>query len=127
MKETPMVTQKIDTPSIRHGVLPGVVHLAIDVADKSQSTALAVLQDARVELRTAVDHGLELAEKLTAAAFRFSRKAVQRVDDAAAETLTGAERVLGSAVKSARETTAAAAQLATTAVAGVTASASASA
>lgn len=122
-----MVTQKIDSPSIRHGVLPGVVHLAIDVADKSQSTALAVLQDARVELRTAVDHGLELAEKLTAAAFRFSRKAVQRVDDAAAETLTGAERVLGSAVKSARETTVAAAQLATTAVAGVAASAPVSA
>ena len=118
-----MATAKIDSPTTRHGVLPGVVHLALDVADKGQSTALAVLQDARAELRTAVDHGLELAEKLTAAAFRFTRKAVQRVDEATGETLAGAERVLGSAVKSARETTNAAAQLANTAVAGVTASA----
>jgi hypothetical protein len=116
-------TTKIEAPATRHGVLPGVVHLAIDVADKGQSTALAVLQDARIELRAAVDHGIELAEKLTTSAFRFTRKAVQRVDEAAGETLTGAERVLGSAVKTARETTSAAAQLATTAVSGVTASA----
>lgn len=109
--------------SVSTGVLPGVVLLAIDVAEKGQSTAIAVLQDARTELRTAVDHGLELVEKATAAALRFSRKAVQRVDEAAAETLTGAERLLGGAVRSARETTYAAAQLATTAVNGVTASA----
>lgn len=116
-----LATQKTD--SIRHGVLPAVVHFAIDVADKSQSTALAVLQDARLELRTAVDQGIELLEKATAAAFRFSRKAVQRIDEAAGETLTGAERALSGAVKTARETTTAAAQLATTAVNGVTASA----
>lgn len=114
-----MAIPKIDTPTTRHGVLPGVVHLALDVADKGQSTALAVLQDARIELRIAVDHGIELAEKLTAAAFRFTRKAVQRVDEATNETLTTTERVLGGAVKSARETTNAAAQLATTAVSGV--------
>ena len=118
-------TQKTETPIARYGVLPGVVHLAIDVADKSQSTALAVLQDARIELRTVVDHGIELAEKLTAAAFRFTRKAVQRVDEAANETFSGAERLLGGAVKTARETTNAAAQLATTAANGVTATAQA--
>jgi hypothetical protein len=123
MKEAPMVTPKIDTPTTRYGVLPGVVHLALDVADKSQSTALAVLQDARIELRIAVDHGIELAEKLTAAAFRFTRKAVQRVDEATNETLVSAERVLGGAVKTARETTNAAVHLAGTAVSGVTASA----
>jgi hypothetical protein len=124
MKEEPiMATMKIESPATRYGVLPGVVHLALDVADKGQSTAIAVLQDARVELRTAVDQGIELAEKLTAAAFRFSRKAVQRVDEATNEALTGTERVLGGAVKSARETTNAAAQLANTAASGVTASA----
>lgn len=116
-------TTKIDAPATRHGVLPGVVHLAIDVAEKGQSTAFAVLQDARIELRGAIDHGLELAEKITAAGFRLARKVVQRVDEASAETLTGAERVLGGAVKTARETTTAAAQLATTAANGVTASA----
>jgi hypothetical protein len=118
-----MATPKTEFSTSRHGILPGVVHLALDVADKSQSTAIAVLQDARVELRTAVDHGLELAEKLTAAAFRFTRKAVQRIDEASSETLVGAERVLGGAVKSARDTTLAASQLAHTAVSGVTASA----
>lgn len=118
-----MATPKSDFSNARHGILPGVVHLALDVADKSQSTALAVLQDARIELRTAVDHGIELAEKLSAASFRFTRKVVQRVDEASNEILLGAERVAGGAVKTARETTAAAAQLANTAVSGVTASA----
>jgi hypothetical protein len=120
---TPTAAPKIEVTNTRHGVLPGIVHLAVDVVDKGQSTAIAVLQDARVEIRTAVDQGIELAEKMTAAAFRFTRKAVQRVDEAAGETLTGAERVLGGAIKTARETTAAAAQLANTAVNGVTASA----
>lgn len=114
---------KTDSPTTRHGVLPGVVHLAIDVADKSQSTAIAVLQDARLELRIMVEQGLELAEKVTAAGFRFARKTVQRIDEAANEALTGTERTLGGAVKTARETTTAAAQLANTAVSGVTASA----
>jgi catabolite regulation protein CreA len=123
MKEVTMPAPKIETVSPRQGVLPGVVHLALDVAEKSQSTAIAVLQDARIELRAAIEQGIELAEKVTTAGFRFARKAVQRVDDAANETLTGTERVLGGAVKSARETTNAAAQLATTAVSGVAASA----
>jgi len=123
MKEVSMPTPKSETSSVRQGVLPGVVHLAIDVADKSQSTAIAVLQDARLELRGAIEHGIELAEKISAAGFRLARKAVQRFDEAANETLTGTERLLGGAVKSARETTNAAAQLATTAVAGVAASA----
>ncbi|HEY6179952.1 MAG TPA: hypothetical protein VIX73_36120 [Kofleriaceae bacterium] len=118
-----MQTPKTENPSIRQGVLPGVVHLALDVAEKGQSTAIAILQDARVELRAAVEQGIELTEKITAAGFRFARKAVQRFDDAANETLTGAERVLGGAVKTARETTNAAAQLATTATSGITAAA----
>jgi hypothetical protein len=125
MKEVTMPTPapKIEMSSVRQGVLPGVVHLAIDVAEKGQSTAIAVLQDVRVELRGAIEQGIELAEKVSAAGFRLARKAVQRIDDAANETLSGTERLLGGAVKSARETTNAAAQLATTAVNGVAASA----
>lgn len=123
MKEISMPTTKTEMSSVRQGILPGVVHLAIDVAEKGQSTAIAVLQDARVELRGAIEQGIELAEKVSAAGFRLARKAVQRIDDAANETLTGTERLLGGAVKSARETTTAAAQLATTAVNSVAASA----
>ena len=122
-KEAAMQPQKTETPFVRQGVLPGVVHLALDIAEKGQSTAIAVLQDARVELRAAVEQGIELAEKVTAAGFRFARKAVQRFDDAANETLTSADRVLGGAVKTARETANAAAQLATTATSGITAAA----
>lgn len=106
-----MTAPKIEGPSDRRsGVLPGVVLLALDVAEKGQSTAIAVLQDARAELRTVVDHSIELVEKATAAAFRFTRKTVQRIDEVGAETLTSAERVIGGAVKSARETTNTAAQ-----------------
>ena len=123
MKEVYMPTPKVESSSPRQGVLPGVVHLAIDVAEKGQSTAIAVLQDVRIELRGAIEQGIELAEKVSAAGFRLARKAVQRVDEAANETLTGTERLLGGAARSARETTNAASQLATTAVAGVAASA----
>jgi hypothetical protein len=122
-----MTTQRIDSSTNsstnRHGVLPGVVHLALDIADRSQSTALAVLQDARVELRAAIDHGIEMAEKVATAGFRFMRKVVQRIDDATGETLASAERVLAGAVKSGRETTNAATQLASTASSSVVASA----
>lgn len=122
IKELTMPTPpKTETPFVRQGVLPGVVHLAIDVADKSQSTAIAVLQDARLELRTAIEQGLELAEKMTAAGFRLARKAVQRFDEAASETLGTAAGLFGGAVKSARETTNAAAHLATTATNSITA------
>lgn len=118
-----MATQKTETSSAkleRVGFVPGVTHLALDVADRGQSTLIAVLGDARIELRTAVDSGIELAEKLAHGAFRFARKLTQRVDDASAEALGGAERVIGNAVKSARETAKVAQELASTATAGVT-------
>jgi predicted component of type VI protein secretion system len=133
--------QKTETPSAtiasssasslarteRGGLLPGVVHLALDVADRGQATAIAILQDARIELRGAVEGGVDLAEKVAAALFRVARKSIQRVDEASAETLTGVGQVLAGAVKSARETTRAAAELATAASSGVTGVATASA
>ena len=111
-----MATQKIES---RTGLVPGVAHLALDVVDRGQSTAIAVLQDARTELRTFVDSSIELAEKASASAFRFAKKLAQRVDDGVAETLTGAERWIAGAVKSARDTTRAATDLAHTAGAGL--------
>jgi len=129
-----MATQKIESSSSsspspssasitraeRAGLLPGVVHLALDLADRGQTTVLALLQDARIELRGAVDGGVDLAEKVAAGLFRFARKGIQRVDDASAETLNGVGQLLAGAVKNARETTRAAAELATTASSGVT-------
>src|SRR5437868_5830555 len=102
MKEAPiMATAKSETRS--SGVVPGVANLALDVVDRTQTTALAVLQDIRTELRTVVDNGIELAEKTSQAMFRLARKVTAKIDEGAAETLANAERVIGGAVKSARE------------------------
>ncbi len=70
--------------------------------DSPKSNAIAVLHDARSELRTAADHGVELAEKLTGGLFRFVRKLNQRLDESSGEALNGVERVLTN-TKKARE------------------------
>ena len=113
-----MVTPKTEA----RGVVPGVAHLALDVVDRSQSTAIGLIQDARGELRALVESGIELAEKTTGSLFRFARKATQRIDDGVAETLGNIERVIGGAVKSARDTAKLATDTANTAVGGLTGS-----
>jgi hypothetical protein len=111
------------TPTItrfdRTGFVPGVANLALDVVDRGQSTAIAVLQDARGELRAFVDLGIDFAEKGTAALFRFARTLTKRVDEATADTLTGTERLFSGAVKSARETAKSATETANTAISGL--------
>jgi hypothetical protein len=121
MKEAPvMATTKTDLrPAL--GFVPGAAQLALDVVDRTQSTAIALLQDARGELRAVIDGGIELAEKAAASAFRFARKVTARVDEGVAETLSGTERLFTGAVKSARETAKAASDTANTAIAGVAA------
>ena len=103
----------------KHGLVPGVAHLALDVVDRGQSTTIALLQDARTEVRAVVDSGIELAEKTSAAVFRFARKLSARVDESVAATLTGVEHLIGGAVKTARETTKLATDTANTAIGGV--------
>lgn len=113
-----VTTPKTDIRPIQ-GLVPGAAHLALDVVDRTQSTAIALLQDARGEIRAVVDGGIELVEKTAQSAFRFARKLTARVDEGVAETLTGAERLIGGAVKSVRETAKAATETANTAVAGI--------
>ena len=108
-KIEPKIEAKIEP---RTNVLPTVVFLALDVADKGQATVLAVLQDARAELRSALDQGLDLAEKVTSNAFRFAKQVVSRVDDASAEILASTERIVVASLASARESTRTAAALA---------------
>ena len=102
---------------------PRVIYLALDVAERGQSTAVAVLQDARIELRTAVDSTIDLAEKLSAGALRFARKLVQKVDETATEALKGTERALHDTIEKTRETAKAGRALAERAVERVTAQA----
>src|SRR5579883_2114149 len=92
-------TAKADLRSDRTGFIPNIGHLALDVIDRGQATTLGVLHDARTEIRTAVDHGIDLADKVAASTFRFAKKLVQRIDDAAADTLGSVERVINSALK----------------------------
>jgi hypothetical protein len=123
MKET--ATTKPDARST-HGVVQGAAHLAFAVVERGQTTTIAVLQGARVELKVVFDHGLKLAEKTAASLFRFARKLGERLDQGVAETLGNADRYLSGAVTSARETTKAATDLAHaagTVIAGQTASA----
>jgi hypothetical protein len=122
-----MATKLDTTPSttltkngVPAGFVPGLATLALDVAEKTETTAIAILQDARGELRALVDNGIELAEKSAASLFRFARTLTKRVDDGVAETLSGTERLLSGAVKSARETTKSATDTANTAISGIT-------
>jgi hypothetical protein len=118
MKEAPVMATTPKT-EFRPGLVPGAAQLALDVVDRTQSTAIALLQDARGEIRAIVDGGIELAEKTAASVFRFARKVTARVDEGVAETLTGTERLIGGAVKTVRDTAKAAQETASTAVAGI--------
>ncbi len=115
-----MATQKTDIVRPSTGFVPGVAHLALDVVDRGQSTTIALLQDARSELKAVADSTIELAEKTTAALFRFARKLTSRVDDGVAQTLSGVEGLIGGAVKTARDTAKLATDTANTAVGGLT-------
>ena len=97
-------TETLATTTTTRTEAPRVVYLALDVAERGQATAVAVLQDARIELRTAVDGTIDLAEKLAAGTVRFARKLVQKVDEAAADALKGTERALTETIENARET-----------------------
>jgi hypothetical protein len=116
-KETKTMATKPDFKPA--GLVPHTVALVLDVADRGQSTTIAVLQEARAELRAAVDNTIELVEKLATSGLRFARKVTAKIDEASHETLGNVERLLGGAVKSARETSRAATDLAHTAVSGV--------
>ena len=91
---------------------PRVVYLALDVAERGQSTAVAVLQDLRTELRAGAEGTIDLAEKLAAGTVRFARKLVQKLDDAATDALKGTERALHDTIEDARETARAGRELA---------------
>ena len=106
-----MATQKTETPKTepetrieKPRFAPGATHLVFEVADRTQSTALAVLQDARSEIRAVLEGGIDLAEKTCASLFRFARKVTARVDDGVGATLTSTEHVIAGGLKSLRET-----------------------
>ncbi len=78
-------------------------HVAIEVADRSQSTAFALIHELRAETRAAIEAALVLAEKLGSAAVRVARSATVRIDTATAASITDVERWLGGTLAKARE------------------------
>jgi hypothetical protein len=78
-------------------------HVAIEVADRSQSTAFALIHELRAETRAAIEAALVLAEKLGSAAVRVARSATIRIDTATAASITDVERWLGGTLAKARE------------------------
>lgn len=116
----PKTDKKSELTTTTKSEAPRAINLALDVAARGQSTAVAVLQDARIELRAAVDGTIDLAEKVAAGTVRFARKLVQKVDETASDALKGAERALAETIEDARETARAGRELAERAVEKVT-------
>ena len=88
----------------RAGLVPGATHLVLDIVERSQLLTLAMLQDVRTELRSVVDHAIELGDKTTGTTWRLARKLVQRVDDAAGAALGGLEQLVTGSMPQARAT-----------------------
>jgi hypothetical protein len=102
----------------RSGMIPGAAYFALELVERTQLTAIGLMQDTRAEVRVAVDAAIDLADKSLSSVFRIARKLTQRVDDAMAETLNGAERWITSSMQNARETTRSAVDVANKAISG---------
>ena len=121
----PSPTKKPEALSTTKLEGPVAINLALDAAERGQSTVLSLVQDARAELRVAADSTIDLAEKLAAGSVRLTRKVVQKVDELASDALKGTERALHEAIENARETARAGRELAERAVEKVTGQSSA--
>lgn len=85
----------------RIGIVPGAAQLAIEVVDRTQTTAIAVMHDVRTELRAAIEGSIELTERTVGGMFRIAKKLTQRIDEAAGDTLTNLERLIASSLRGA--------------------------
>jgi formate dehydrogenase assembly factor FdhD len=116
----PSPNKKPESLTTTKSEAPRAIYLALDAAERGQTTVVALIQDARTELRVAVDSTIDLAEKLAAGSVRFTRKLVQKVDEVAADALKSTSAALHEAIENARETTRAGRELAERAVEKVT-------
>jgi microcompartment protein CcmL/EutN len=111
----PTVTPTRPSDNRSTGALVSVATFAIDAGDRGASTVLGLINDARGELRTAVDTGLDAAENAVRGMFRISKRVTARVDELVAELTSASERTVNSVVRGLRDTTRAAGELAATA------------
>ena len=115
-RKTP-VTTTVRSDSKPTGALVSVVHFTLDAGDRGAQTAFGLVQDARGELRTAVDGSLDAIENIVRGFFRVAKKATARIDDLAAELTGAGERTVAGVIGGLRATTRAAGELASTAAA----------
>ncbi|MCB9564639.1 MAG: hypothetical protein H6709_16855 [Kofleriaceae bacterium] len=115
--ERPAMNTRTSDPKSpeRAGAVISIVNLALDVGDRGSATAHSLVQDARGELRTAVDTGIDATEAVVRGLFRFAKRITARVDDLAGELTSASERTVAGLVGGLRDTTRAAGELASTA------------
>lgn len=118
-KPTPTASPRSFDKNEKTGLLIGVAALAVDVGDKSSSTAIAFAQDVRGELRVVADAGLDAIENVVRGVFRLSKRATARLDDLAGDLLGAGERTASGVFRGLRDTTRAAGELAATAAGAV--------
>ena len=113
----PTVSKNLEStkPAEKTGALIGIVNLSLDAGDKGASTAFGLAQDVRGELRTAVDTGLDALENVVKGFFRVGKRFTARVDELAADLTASGERTVSGVIRSLRDTTRAASELASTA------------
>jgi hypothetical protein len=114
-----VTTTRTSDKNEKPGLIVGVATLAIDVGDKSSSTALAFAQDVRGELRVVADASLDAVEHVVRGVFRLSKRATARLDELASDLLGAGERTAAGVWKGLRDTTRAAGELASTAAGAV--------
>ena len=99
-----------------HGVIGSWWQLGIGMSESTCSFGFGVAQDVRAELRRRADVTLSFAEEMTAGAFKFVRKLVERVDDIAADGLGRGEAAILVATQTLRRTGHGVASLASTTI-----------
>ncbi|HTJ41430.1 MAG TPA: hypothetical protein VL463_05015 [Kofleriaceae bacterium] len=116
---TKTVTTRSNDKIEKAGLIVGVATLAIDVGDKSSSSAIGFANDVRGELRVVADAGLDAIENVVRGVFRLSKRATARLDELASDLLGAGERTAAGVFKGLRDTTRAAGELASTAAGAV--------
>jgi hypothetical protein len=116
---TPTLSRPTDKASDRAGLIMGIAALAIDSTDKSSTVAYGLAQDVRGELRVAADTSIDAIEALVRGFFRIGKRATARIDELAGDLIGAGERTTAGVFRGLRDTTRAAADLATTAAGAI--------
>src|SRR5512140_564874 len=74
-------TRTIDGKNDKGGLIVGIATLAIDVTDRSTTTAIGLANDARGELRSVADTSIDAIENVVRGIFRLSKRATARFDE----------------------------------------------